>query len=128
MSLQHKDDPPFAKPWWFHSSPLSLDDPLASLPKAALGEGTWKPFSPRDCEALEMGWYSLPDHMKRKNEDVLDENEVVDELPSRDIETKKGSKERIHDVSQDDGIVIVGVERLHQVDLVSQRSSLPRKS
>ena len=61
-----EDDPPFAKPWWFHSSPLSLDDPLAPLPKAALEEGTWKPFSSRDCKALETGWNSLPDHIKRE--------------------------------------------------------------
>lgn len=75
-----------------------------------------------------MGWNSLPDHMKRENEDIPDENEVVYELRSQDIETKKGNKERIHDDSQDDGKVIVGVERLHQVDLVSQRSSLSRKN
>src|SRR5271167_2624024 len=117
-----QDDPPLAKPWWFHSSPLSLDDPLAPLPKAALEEGTWKPFSSQDCKALETGCNRLPDHIKRKEECVPDENGAVDELGLQDVETKERDKKQVDDVSEDDAKVIVGVERLHHVDLVSQKS------
>lgn len=122
--LRTEDDPPVAKPWWFHSSPLSLDDPLAPLPKAALNEGTWKPFSTPDCTALETGWNKLPDSIKRKEERIPDENGVVDELGLQpDVEEKNA--EQVEDVSQDDAKVIVGVERLHHVDLVSQRCLPP---
>jgi hypothetical protein len=118
------DDPPFAKPWWFHSSPLSLDDPLAPLPKAALEEGTWKPFSERDCIALEDKWNELPDSIKRKEQGVPDENGIVDELALEHLDgTEIGEKkgEEVQDVSQDDMKVIVGVEQLHHVDLLSLR-------
>lgn len=118
-----EDDAPIAKPWWFHSSPLSLDDPRAPLPKAALEEGTWKPFSERDCAALESKWEQLPDSVKHKEQGVPDENGVVDELAltaGPDIGEKKGEAE-VDDVSQDDMKVIVGVEQLHHVDLLSLR-------
>lgn len=119
---QTEDDPPSAKPWWFHSSSLSLDDPLAPPPKAALDEGIWKPFSTLDCTALETGWGKLPDQSKRKEERIPDENGVVDELGLQsDKETKKA--EQVDDVSQDNTKVIVGVERLHHVNLVSQQFS-----
>jgi hypothetical protein len=118
------DDPPFAKPWWFHSSPLSLDDPLAPLPKAALEEGTWKQFSERDCIALENKWNDLPDSIKRKEQGVPDEDGIVDELALQHVDgTEIGEKNReeVEDVSQDGMKVIVGVEQLHHVDLLSLR-------
>jgi hypothetical protein len=116
------DDAPVAKAWWFHSSPLSLDDPLAPLPKAALEEGTWKPFSEKDCLALEEKWDSLPERIKRKEEGFPDEHGVVDELALRTpVGDGSGEKteEEVDDVSQDDAKVIVGVEQLHHVDLVT---------
>jgi hypothetical protein len=118
-----ENDAPFAKPWWFHSSSLSLYDPLAPLPKASLDEGTWKPFSIPDCTALETGWSKLPDQIKREEERIPDENGVVDELGSQpDKEEMKA--EQVYDVSRDDAKVIIGVERLHHVDLTSQRFGL----
>jgi hypothetical protein len=81
-----EDDLPIAKPWWFHSSPLSLDDPLAPLPKSALDEGTWKAFSDIDCQALEEKWEGLPESIKRKEERLPDENAVVDELAFQNID------------------------------------------
>lgn len=117
------DDAPVAKPWWFHSSPLSLDDPLAPLPKAALEEGTWKAFSKLDFEALEEKWQGLPDSIKRKEERLPNENGVVDELAFQNTdgnETDVNAKQ-VDDVSRDDAKVIVGIERLHHVDLVTQR-------
>lgn len=121
---QTDDDAPVAKAWWFHSSPLSLDDPVAPLPKAALEEGTWKPFSKRDCIALEQKWDSLPDRIKRKEEGFPDENGVVDELALQHgigdgTGEKKQQDEEVDDVTQDDAKVIVGVEQLHHVDLVT---------
>ena len=116
------DDAPVATAWWFHSSPLSLDDPLAPLPKAALEEGTWKPFSKRDCIALEEKWDLLPDHIKRKEEGFPDENGVVDELALQHMigdGTGEKKEEEVDDVTQDDAKVIVGVEQLHHVDLVT---------
>ena len=123
---RQEDDPPVAKPWWFHSSPLSLDDPLAPLPKAALDEGTWKPFSTQDCIALETGWNELPEHIKRKVERGSDENGVVDELR---LQTKEeDQKALVDDPDQDYAkVIIVGVERLHHVDLVCQKSSVLTK-
>jgi hypothetical protein len=117
-----KDDTPIAKPWWFHSSPLSLDDPLAPLPKNALEEGTWKAFSKRDCEALEQRWETLPESIKRKEERIPDENGVVDELAFQTLDINEVKhEEEVDDVTQDDAKVIVGVEQLHHVDLVTQR-------
>jgi hypothetical protein len=115
------NDFPFAKPWWFHSSPLSLDDPLAPLPKAALDEGTWKPFSTRDCRALEAKWSELPDRLKRKEEYIPDGNRVVDELAFQHVPRGDETKEEVNDANEDDAKVIVGVERLHHVDLITQR-------
>jgi hypothetical protein len=118
--ISHTDeDLPFARPWWFHSSPLALDDPLAPFPKVALDEGTWKPFSNRDCIALEAKWNQLPDEMKRKGECAPDDDGVVDELGIQKIE--KEERQEVKDASQDDTKVIVGVERLYHVDLVTQR-------
>src|SRR5271170_7046656 len=111
-----EDDPPLATAWWFHSSPLQLDDPLAPLPKAALEEGTWKPFSKRDCIALEKKWEQLPDRIKKVEEHVADENGVINEL-GVEVDDKESGRQ-VDDVSQDDAKVIVGVERLHHVDLV----------
>ena len=118
------DDAPVAKAWWFHSSPLSLDDPLAQLPKAALEEGTWKPFSKRDCSALEEKWDSLPERIKREEEGFPDENGVVDELALQkgigaEAGEKKKQDEEVDDVTQDNAKVIVGVEQLHHVDLAT---------
>ena len=117
------DDPPYARPWWFHSSPLSLDDPLAPLPKAAVDEGTWTAFSNRDCVALETKWDALPDSLKRREAKLPDENGVVDELAAGDaiVDVKGEIVEEVDDVSQDDAKVIVGVERLHYVDLCNFR-------
>src|SRR5277367_1522491 len=94
-----EDDTPLAKPWWFHSSPLSLDDPLAPLPKAPLEEGIWKPFSTADCEALELEWNKLPTQIKRKEERVPDENGIIDELgviPDKE----KENAEQVDDISR----------------------------
>ena len=115
------DDPPLAKSWWFHNSALSLDDPLAPLPKAALEEGTWKPFSERDCIALENQWDALPDNIKRHEEHVPDENGVLDELGNQldRMTTEEKNTEEVDDVSQDDAKVIVGIERLHHVDVTT---------
>jgi len=118
-----EDGPPFAKPWWFHSSSLSLDDPLASLPKAALDEGTWKRFSTPDCIALETGWSRLPNQIERK-ERILDKNDVSGELG---LQPDKEKAEQVDDVSRDDTKVVVGVERLHHVDLISQRLGPPQR-
>jgi hypothetical protein len=117
------DDPPYARPWWFHSSPLSLDDPLAPLPKAALDEGTWTAFSNRDCIALETKWDALPDSLKRRVAKLPDESGVVDKFPAVDanVDVKGEIVEEVDDVSQDDTKVIVGVERLHHVDLCKFR-------
>jgi hypothetical protein len=116
------DGPPEARAWWFHSSPLALDDPLAPLPKAALEEGAWKPFSGRDCKALEMEWDKLPEEVKRRWQRLPDEDGVVDELatPGGKTQGSVEDEEEVEDVSLDDSKVIVGVERLHHVDLVSQ--------
>jgi hypothetical protein len=116
------DGMPEARAWWFHSFPLALDDPLATLPKAALEEGKWKPFSKRDCEALEVAWDRLPDHIKRREERVPDEHGVVNELGIQK-ETEKDNDGEVEDVSQDDSKVIVGVERLYHVDLVTRMYS-----
>ena len=116
------DDPPVAKAWWFHSSPLQLDDALAPLPKAAIDEGTYKLFSKRDCNALEEKWDSLPDQITQKEEGFPDENGVVDELAlHHGISDGTGEKmeEEVDDVTQDDAKVIVGVEQLHHVDLLT---------
>jgi|SRR5271156_1513640 len=114
------DNTPFAKPWWFHNSPLQLDTPTAPLPKSALEEGTWKPFSPRDSRSLEEKWDSLPDKVKRTEEQLPDENGVVDELAVQNLNLEDlKNKEEVDDVSQDDAKVIVGVEQLHHVDLVT---------
>jgi hypothetical protein len=120
-SRRDDDDPPLAKAWWFHNSALALDDPLASLPKAALDEGTWKPFSQRDCVALEEQWEKLPERIKRQEEHVPDENGVVDELGNqfKRVMTEVKEREEVDDVSQDDTKVIVGVERLHHVDVTT---------
>jgi len=112
-------DLPQARAWWFHSSALSLDDSLAPPPKAALEEGTWKPFSKRDCDALEQGWERLPDKIKRRGERVPDEHGVVDESAIQK-EREQAIEEEVKDVSQDELKVIVGVEQLHHVDLVTQ--------
>jgi hypothetical protein len=90
-----------------------------------LDEGTWKPYSERDCTALESKWEQLPDSIKHKEQGVPDEKGVVDELaltqiPGPEIGEKKGEAE-VDDVSQDDMKVIVGVEQLHHVDLLSLR-------
>ena len=121
-----EDDLPIAKSWWFHSSPLSLDDPLAPLPKSALDEGTWKPFSEIDCTALEEKWNGLPESIKRKEERLPNENAGVDELALQNTDGNgdDGNAKQVDDVSQDDAKVIVGIERLHPVDLATQR--LPR--
>lgn len=112
------DDVPFARQWWFHSSSVPLDDPLASPSKASLDEGKWKPFSSRDCRALEVKWSQLPDEMKRKLEGIPDEESVVDELGTQ---TVKKEDESFNDVKQGVARVIVGVERLYHVDLLTQR-------
>jgi hypothetical protein len=115
------DGPPEARAWWFHSSPLALDDPLAPLPKAALDEGAWKPFSRRDCKTLEGKWDKLPDAVKRTWDGVPDEDGVVDDLATPGAKTQWSVEdEEVDDVSQDDSKVIVGVERLHHVDLIAQ--------
>ena len=114
------DDLPAARAWWFHSSPLSLDDPLAPLPKSALDEGTWKPFSKNDCDALERGWDRLPDRIKRREERLPDEHRVVDELAIQRDREKAIKEEEVVDVSQDGLKIVVGVEQLHHVDLVTQ--------
>ena len=114
------DDLPEERAWWFHSSPLSLDDPLAPLPKAALEGGTWKPFSKRDCDALERGWERLPEHIKRREERVPDERGVVDELAVQRDREKAIKEEEVEDVSQDELKVVVGAEQLHHVDLIAQ--------
>jgi hypothetical protein len=122
VSSRADDDAPVAKAWWFHSSPLQLDDPLAPLPKAALDDGTWKPFSKRDCKALEEKWDSVPERFKRKEEGFPDENGVVDELALQHgigDWTAEKKEEEVDDVTQDDAKVIVGVEQLHHVDLVT---------
>jgi hypothetical protein len=121
-----EDDLPIARPWWFHSSPLSLDDPLAPLPKSALDEGTWKAFSNIDCQALEEKWEGLPESIKREEERLPDENAVVDELAFQNTDGKRDGEnaKQVDDVSQDDAKVIVGIERLHHVDLVTQRLPL----
>jgi|SRR5271170_4113158 len=121
-----EDDLPLAKPWWFHSSPLSLDDPLAPLPKSALDEGTWKAFSEIDSQALEEKWADLPKSVKQKEERLPDENAVVDELAVQTT-VPNGADEnakQVDDVSQDDVKVVVGIERLHHVDLATQRLPL----
>jgi hypothetical protein len=104
------EQPP-AKPWWFHSSALALDDPLAALPKAPLEEGTWKVFCERDCLALEEEWDKLPERIKRRQEGFIEEGETIDETEAKEEE------ERVEDVSVDERKVIVGVEGLHHVDL-----------
>lgn len=122
--LGDSDSSPPAKPWWFHNSPLQLDTPTAPLPKSALEEGTWKPFSPRDSRSLEEKWDSLPEAVKRKEEQRPDENGVVDELAVRNLNLEDlKNEEEVDDVSQDDAKVIVGVERLHHVDLVTCKYS-----
>jgi hypothetical protein len=125
LSRTGDDFPPYARPWWFHSSPLALDDPLAPLPKTAVDEGTWNPFSKRDCLALEEKWDVLPDPLKRKEQGIPDENGIVDELGLCDLDVNendnKTEEQQVEDVSQDDFKVIVGVERLHHVDLVMLR-------
>ena len=121
-----EDDVPYAAPWWFYSSPLSLDDPLAPLPKATLDEGTWTPFSDRDCLALESKWNDLPDRLKRMEQDRPNDNAVIDELGARQVGVGKDSEkneEKVDDVSQGDSNVIVGVQRLHHVDLAKLRLS-----
>ena len=121
------DDPPLAKPWWFHNSALALDDPLASLPKAALDEGTWKPFRERDCVALEEQWQKLPEKIKRQEEQVPDESGVIDELgnQAKKVLTEEKKREEVDDVSQDEAKVIVGVEKLHHVDVTTLKYALP---
>jgi hypothetical protein len=118
---QEDDDPPLARPWWFHNSALSLDDPLASLPKAALEEGAWKAFRERDCMALEEQWSKLPDRIKRQEEHLADETGVVDELGNhiKRVTTEEKDREEVDDVSKDEMKVIVGVERLHHVDVTT---------
>ena len=117
-----------AKPWWFHSSPLALDDPLAPLPKSELDKGTWKPFSTRDCMALEDKWKQLPDDLRSKTEHVPDEKGVINELspekkpPSEDAEESKTEPEDENNDLKEDTKVIVGIEKLHHVDVISQRS------
>ena len=111
--LDSPDILPAARAWWFHSSPLSLDDRLAALPKQALDEGAWKPFATRDCEALESKWSALPERIKQGEGRIPDETGVIDELAHEQ-----------HDVNQDDVKVVVGVERLYHVDLIDLRLSL----
>jgi hypothetical protein len=122
-----EDDVPYAAPWWFHSSPLCLDDPLAHLPKASLDEGTWTAFSERDCLALESKWHDLSDRLKRMNPGLPDDNGVTDELngacQAAQIGDGEKNEEEADDVSQDHFKVIVGVERLHHVDLAQLRLS-----
>ena len=125
LSRTTDDDPPIAKPWWFHSSPLSLDDPLAPLPKSALEEGTWKPFSKVDCQTLEEKYENLPELIKRKDEYIPNKTDVVDELAFK-TRDDTGVDKQVDDVSRDNAKVIVGIEQLHHVDLVTQRLSRPR--
>lgn len=111
--LDSQDIQPGVKAWWFHSSSLSLDDRLASLPKQALDEGTWKPFATRDCEALESKWSALLGRIKRGEGRIPDETGVINELAHEK-----------RDENQDDVKVVVGVERLYHVDLIDFRLSL----
>ena len=110
---------PLAKAWWFHSSPLSLDDPLAPLPKAALEEGTWKPFAKRDCDSLENKWTELPERLKHK--DQPEEHGVIDELTEKTAVNEEQSEQLEDALGPTDTKVAVGVERLHHVDLLSQK-------
>ena len=56
--------------------------------------------------------------MKPKQERVPDENRVLDDLVLQNEKTD----EQVADVAKDDQKVVVGIERLHHVDLVSQWS------
>ncbi|RAL14990.1 DDHD family phospholipase [Aspergillus homomorphus CBS 101889] len=59
------ETPPTARPQFFYSSPLPIDDPLTALPPSTGGQGSahakapLQPFSVRDNAALEDAWRSI---------------------------------------------------------------------
>ena len=123
LRSMENDDIPFAKPWWFHSSPLSFDDPLAPLPKSALDEGTWKPFLAMDCKALEESWQKLQEKLKQTEDHDTMANTSIHKFAFGSDDTKD-KEEPIDETNRHDINVIVGVEQLHYVNVFTLKCSL----
>lgn len=99
--------PPTLLPAFFHRSPIALYDLTAPIP-ASSSHAHWTPFSKYDCEALEQGYQELLSRQPA-------EKPLAETVTPQPSETKSGPSDHTEDSQL--ASPLVGIERLHDVDL-----------
>ncbi|GAO52694.1 hypothetical protein G7K_6765-t1 [Saitoella complicata NRRL Y-17804] len=109
-TLTDPSDIPPPCQWWFHCSPLDLNDPLAPYPTSQPpslkdiphAQIKWTPFAPRDNEDLEQGWRRWTEEGRGRDGKKMREIKKVEEekrklkAKQRLIITKTPKRERVN--------------------------------